>query len=69
MQSSKIIEPDYKADFYRMSLPACHGRIHPVVFNPLTPNDLQRRREVSSLNMKIPRKDMRENTPIIHSVY
>jgi hypothetical protein len=40
--------------------------------NPLTPNDLQRRRAVSSLKIKIPSKNMREkptNTPIIHSVY
>jgi hypothetical protein len=37
-------------------------------FNPLTPNDLQRRRAVSPLKIKIPSKDMREkptNTPII----
>jgi hypothetical protein len=41
-------------------------------FNPLTPNDLQRRHAVSPLKIKIPRKNMREkptNTPIIHSVY
>jgi hypothetical protein len=40
-------------------------------FNPLTPNDLQRRRVVSPLNIKIPSKNMREkptNTPFIHSV-
>jgi hypothetical protein len=40
--------------------------------NPLTPNDLQTRRAVSSLKITIPSKNMREkttNTPIIHSVY
>jgi hypothetical protein len=40
--------------------------------NPLTPNDLQRRRAVSPLKIKIPSKNMSEkltNTPIIHSVY
>jgi hypothetical protein len=40
--------------------------------NPLTPNDLQRRRAVSLLKIKIPSSNMREkpaNTPIIHSVY
>jgi hypothetical protein len=40
--------------------------------NPLTPNDLQRRRAVSPLKIKIPSKNIREkptNTPIIHSVY
>jgi hypothetical protein len=39
--------------------------------NPLTPNDLKRRRAVSPLKIKIPSKNMREkqtNTPIIHSV-
>jgi hypothetical protein len=39
-------------------------------FNPLTPNDLQRRRAVSPLKIKIPSKNMREkppNAPIIHS--
>jgi tRNA U34 5-methylaminomethyl-2-thiouridine-forming methyltransferase MnmC len=29
--------------------------------NPLTPNDLQRRRAVSPLKIKIPGKNMREN--------
>jgi hypothetical protein len=41
-------------------------------FNPLTPNDLQRRRAVSPLKMKIPSKNMREkptNVTIIHSVH
>jgi hypothetical protein len=41
-------------------------------FNPLTPNDLQRRRAVIPLKIKIPSKIMREkptNTTIIHSVY
>jgi hypothetical protein len=40
--------------------------------NPLTPNDLQRRRAVNPSKIKIPGKNMREkptNTPIIHSVY
>jgi hypothetical protein len=40
--------------------------------NPLTPNDLKRRRAVSPLKIKIPGKNMREkpaNTQIIHSVY
>jgi hypothetical protein len=43
-----------------------------IKFNPLTPNDLKRRRTVSYLKIKIPSKNMREkptNTPIIHSVY
>jgi hypothetical protein len=42
------------------------------IINPLMPNDLQRRRVVSPLKIKIPSKNMREkptNTPIIHSVY
>jgi hypothetical protein len=42
------------------------------MFNPLTPNDLQRRRAVSPLTMKIPNKNMREkptNIPILLSVY
>jgi hypothetical protein len=42
------------------------------VINPLTPNDLQRRRAVNPLKIKIPSKNMREkptNTPIISSVY
>jgi hypothetical protein len=41
-------------------------------FNPLMPNDLQKRRAVSPLKIKIPIKNMREkptNTPIIHSVF
>jgi hypothetical protein len=41
-------------------------------YNPLTPNNWQRRRAVSPLNTKIPSKNMREkptNTPIIHTVY
>jgi hypothetical protein len=40
--------------------------------DPLTPNDLQRRRPVSPLKIKISSKNMYEeptNTPIIHSVY
>jgi hypothetical protein len=40
--------------------------------NPLTPKDLQIRRAVNLLKIKIPSKNMREkptNTPIIHSVY
>jgi hypothetical protein len=42
-----------------------------LYFNPLTSNDLQRRRTVSPLEIKIPSKIMREkptNTPIIHSL-
>jgi hypothetical protein len=31
------------------------------LFNPLKPNDLQRRRAVRSLKIKIPDKNMREN--------
>jgi hypothetical protein len=41
------------------------------MFNPLMPNDLERRRAVSPLKIN-PSKNMREkptNTPIIHSVY
>jgi hypothetical protein len=40
--------------------------------NPLTPNDLKRRRAVGPLKIKIPIKNVREkptNTPIIHLVY
>jgi hypothetical protein len=43
-----------------------------LFINPLTPNDLQRRRAVSPLKIKILSKNLREkptNTPIIHSVY
>jgi hypothetical protein len=32
-----------------------------LLVNPLTPNDLQRRRAVSPLKIKIPIKNMREN--------
>jgi hypothetical protein len=42
-----------------------------IYINPLTPNDLQRRRAVSALKNKIPSKNMREkptNTPIIHFI-
>jgi hypothetical protein len=42
-----------------------------VCVNPLTPNDLKRRRTVSPLKIKIPSKNMREkptDQPIIHSV-
>jgi hypothetical protein len=49
----------------------CGGRTHPML-NPLTPNDLQRRRAVSPLKIKISSKNMREkptNTQIIYSVY
>jgi hypothetical protein len=46
---------------------------HPTFkFNPLMPNDLQKRRAVDLLKIKIPSKNMREkpkNTPIIQSVY
>jgi hypothetical protein len=40
--------------------------------NPFTPNDLQRRRAVSALKIKIRSKNMREkptNATIIHSGY
>jgi hypothetical protein len=43
-----------------------------MMFNPLTPNDLQRRCAVSPLKIKIPSKNMLEkptNSPFIHSVY
>jgi hypothetical protein len=43
-----------------------------ALVNPLTPNDLERRRAVSPLKIKIPSKNICEkptNTPIIHSVY
>jgi hypothetical protein len=39
------------------------------LFNPLTPKDLQRRRAVSPLKIKIPGKNVREkptNTQTIH---
>jgi hypothetical protein len=42
------------------------------MLNPLTPNDLESRRTVSPLKIKIPNKNMREkptNKPIIYSVY
>jgi hypothetical protein len=42
------------------------------MINPLTPNDLKRRRAVNSLKIKIPSKNMLEkptHTPIIHSDY
>jgi hypothetical protein len=44
----------------------------PEFINPLTPNDLLRRRAVSPLKIKISSKNMREkqtNATIIHSVY
>jgi hypothetical protein len=43
-----------------------------AAINPLTPNDLKRRRAVSPLKIKIPSKNMHEkptNTTINHSVY
>jgi hypothetical protein len=43
-----------------------------LYINPLTPNDLQRRRAASPLKIKIPSKNVREiptNATIIHSVY
>jgi hypothetical protein len=42
------------------------------MFNPLTPNDLETRRAVSLLKIKIHGKNMRENptnATVIHSVY
>jgi hypothetical protein len=47
------------------------GHAQPCI-NHLTPDDLQRRRAVNHLKIKIPSKNMREkptNTTIIHSVY
>jgi hypothetical protein len=47
-------------------------RVFENEFNPFTPNDLQRRRAVNPLKIKILSKNMLEkptNTPIIHSVY
>jgi hypothetical protein len=47
-----------------------HTWISYITINPLTPNDLQRRRAVSPLKIKIPNKNMREkptNATIIHS--
>jgi hypothetical protein len=44
--------------------------MHETKVNPLTPDDLQKRREVSPLKIKI--KNMREKptkSQIIHSVY
>jgi hypothetical protein len=38
----------------------------PEGINPLTPNDLQRRRAVSPLKIKIPSKNMSENQQINH---
>jgi hypothetical protein len=49
-----------------------NGRAVLQAVNPLTPNDLQIRRAVSPLKIKIPSKNMRgkpTNTPIIYSVY
>jgi hypothetical protein len=48
------------------------AKINKFFINPLTPNDIKRRRGVSPLKIKIHSKNMREkptNTPIIHSVY
>jgi hypothetical protein len=61
--------------FQRGTIPTVAPSMPPLVqycFNPLTPNDLKRRRAVSPLKIKIPSKHMREkptNTTIIHSVY
>jgi hypothetical protein len=60
-----------------MKVTALRGRRSNVLItcasiNPLTPNDLQRRRAVNLLNIKIPSKNTHEkstNTPIIYSVY
>jgi hypothetical protein len=44
----------------------------PKLINPITPNDLLRRRAVIPLKIKIPSKNMRKkltNVTIIHSVY
>jgi hypothetical protein len=48
----------------------CAFIIKKSVLNPLTANDLQRRRAVNPLKIKIPSKNMHQkptNTPIIHS--
>jgi hypothetical protein len=63
LQCSHVQNPEIPTtrSYYQMSL-----------FTPLTPNDLQRRCEVSPLKIKITSKNMFENptnTPIIYSVY
>jgi hypothetical protein len=78
---------EYRADALLLHLVKAHNKPSHIPFtclfsrksedarpyiNPLTPNDLQRRRSVNSLKIKIPSKNMREkptNTSIIHSVY
>jgi hypothetical protein len=42
---------------------------HPYLINPLTLNDLQRRRAVSPLKIKIPSKNMREKTQKNHQLF
>jgi hypothetical protein len=47
-------------------------KLRATCLDPLTPNDLQRRRAVSPLKIKITSKNMREkptNATIIYSVY
>jgi hypothetical protein len=48
------------------------SKLRATCLNHLTPNDLQRRRAVSPLKIKITSKNMHEkpaNATIIHSVY
>jgi precorrin-3B methylase len=62
-RAEQIISNDYVLAGYNLFL---------SFINPLTPNDLKRRRAVNPLKIKIPCQNMREkptNTPIIHSVY
>jgi hypothetical protein len=63
---------DLKNEFHFSDAFAIESLTLSQPINPLTPNDLQRRRAVSTLKIKISSKYMREkptNTPIIHSVY
>jgi hypothetical protein len=60
----------YKYVLYFKPLPLKMYEIQWI--SPLTPNNLQRRRAVSPLKIKIPSKNMHEkptNATIIHSVY
>jgi hypothetical protein len=62
-----------KYDILRLCLGISRTRCWKIcvdMINPLTPNDLQRRRAMSPLKITIPSNNMREkptNTPIIHS--
>jgi hypothetical protein len=60
-----------RPDYCTWIIQVCRGgwTVKLMKLIPLTPNDLQRRRAVSPLKIKIPSKNMREkstNTPIIH---